>query len=84
MAAERTLTADDLRAAVAAGTLSARTESVSYLAGAAPQHRTYTGVSLYDVLTKEAEPLFSSTIKNPGLRYFLAVTGADGYEVLIG
>src|SRR5215471_14140550 len=51
--------------------------------GTTPTHRTYTGVSLYDLMTKEAEPLFSSTIKNPGLRYFVAVTGADGYEAII-
>ncbi len=46
VAAERTITATDLRNAVAAGTMTARTVSVSYLSGTTPNTRTYTGVSL--------------------------------------
>jgi hypothetical protein len=83
LATEKTYADADLRAAVTAGTLTAKTEAVNYLTGSTPTHRTYVGVSLYDVMTKLAEPLFSTTIKNPGLRYFLAVTGADGYESIV-
>jgi hypothetical protein len=81
---EKTLTAETLRSAVAAGTLTGKTESVTYNTGNTPTHRTYTGVALYDVMTKLAEPLFSSTIKNAGLRYFVAVTGADAYQAIVG
>src|SRR5262245_58718973 len=52
VAAEKTLTAAALRDAVAAGTLTAKTESVTYLTGSTPNKRTYTGVSVYDVMTK--------------------------------
>ena len=79
----KTYTDADLRAAVAAGTLTEKTETVSYLTGATPTHRAYKGVSLYDLMTKLSEPLFSPTIKNPGLRYFVAVTGADAYQSIV-
>src|ERR1700710_334082 len=77
LATEVTLTAEDLRADVAAAKVTAKTESVTYATGAARTHRSYVGVSLYEVMTKLAEPLFSTTIKNPGLRYYVNVTGAD-------
>ena len=32
---------------------------------------------------KLAEPLFGTTIKNPGLRYFVAVTAVDNYASII-
>jgi hypothetical protein len=57
-----------------------KTESVTYLQGTAPNKRSYKGVNLYDVLTKLAEPLFGTSIKNPGLRYFAAVTAVDGSD----
>src|SRR5262245_34708103 len=82
--AEKTLTANTLRAAVTAGTLTGKTESVTYNTGNTPTHRSYTGVAVYDVMTKLAEPLFSATIKNAGLRYFVAVTGADAYQAIVG
>jgi hypothetical protein len=83
IAQEVTLNATQLRAAVTAGTLTQVEESVTYNAGATPTHRSYKGVRLYDLMTKLAEPLFSTTIKNPGLRYFVTATGADAYAAII-
>src|ERR1700742_3448404 len=71
LAAEKALTVTQLRAAVAAGTLTQKEETVTYNTGATPTHRSYKGVNLYELMTKLAEPLFSTTIKNPGLRYFV-------------
>jgi hypothetical protein len=48
-----TLTDQDLRDAVTAGTLTQVTESVSYLTGTTPTNRSYNGVSLYQLMTKE-------------------------------
>src|ERR1700742_4854526 len=83
LATEQTLTATTLRNAAAAGTVTAKTESVTYNTGSTPTHRSYVGVPLYEVMTKLAEPLFSASIKNPGLLYFVAVTGAAAYEAII-
>jgi hypothetical protein len=52
--AEKTFTATTLRTAVAGGTLTGKTESVTYNTGSTPTHRSYVGVSLYDVVTKLA------------------------------
>jgi hypothetical protein len=83
LAAERTLTVTELRAAVAAGKVAEKQETVTFNTGNTPTHRSYKGVSLYEVMTKLAEPVFSTTIKNPGLRYFVAVTAADQYASII-
>ena len=83
LAQEVTLTATQLRAAVTAGTLTQVEETVTYNTGSTPTHRSYKGVSLYQLMTKLAEPLFGTTIKNPGLRYFVTATGADAYAAII-
>src|ERR1700759_1572607 len=49
-----TLTADDLRNDVAAGTLTSKTEAVHYLTGPTPTNKISTGVWLSDVMTKLA------------------------------
>lgn len=82
VAAEKTLTTAALRAAVQAGTLTAKTESVTYLSGATPNKRTYVGVPIYDVMMKLGEPLFGN-IRNVELRHFLTFTAADAYVAVI-
>ncbi|MDA0185314.1 collagen-like protein [Solirubrobacter phytolaccae] len=57
--------------------------SVTYLSGSTPNKRSYVGVSVYDVMTKLAEPLFGTSIKNAGLRHFLAFTAADNYVSIL-
>ena len=56
---------------------------MTYLSGSTPNKRTYVGVSLYEAMTKLVEPLFGTTVRNIGLRYFLAVTAVDSYRVLV-
>src|ERR1700742_1766762 len=50
VAAERTITANTLRDAVAAGTMTAKTISVEYLSGTTPNKRTYVGIPLHEVM----------------------------------
>ena len=40
-------------------------------------------MSLYEAMTKLVEPLFGTTIRNIGLRYFLSVTAVDSYRALV-
>src|SRR5215470_15624565 len=55
---------------------------VKFQAGSAVQEHDYTGPLLLDVLNL-AGPEFDATIKNDNLRHFVAVTGADGYRVVV-
>ena len=56
--------------------------TVTFLSGSTPQTHTYTGPRLIDVLNR-AVPEFDPAIKNDNLRHFVAVTGSDGYKVVV-
>ena len=59
--------------------LPATTETVTYLAGGTPVTSTFTGVSLWTLLT-DAGIVTNPTIKNDILNYYVLATGSDGYE----
>lgn len=59
--------------------LPAITETVTYLAGGAPVTATFTGVSIWTLLT-DAGLVTNPAIKNQLLQYYLLATGSDGYE----
>lgn len=59
------------------------TQSVSYLSGTTPQSRTYTGASLWSVLS-DAGITLDTTKKNDGLNRYVLATGNDGYRVAFG
>jgi DMSO/TMAO reductase YedYZ molybdopterin-dependent catalytic subunit len=62
-------------------TLPATTETVTYLAGGAPVTATFTGVSIWTLLT-DAGLVTDPAIKNDILNYYLLATGSDGYEAI--
>ena len=70
------LTAADLAA------LPQHTQTVTFLAGTAPQTHVYTGPLLVDVLNA-ADPTFDPDIKNDKLRHYASVIGPDGYAVTV-
>ncbi|MES2610923.1 MAG: molybdopterin-binding oxidoreductase [Pseudomonadota bacterium] len=59
------------------------TQSVSYLSGTTPQSRTYTGATLWSVLS-DAGITLDTTRKNDGLNRYVLATGSDGYRVAFG
>jgi DMSO/TMAO reductase YedYZ molybdopterin-dependent catalytic subunit len=61
--------------------LPARTETVTYLAGGTPLTATFTGVSLWTLLT-DAGIATNPAIKNDILNYYVLATGSDGYEAI--
>ncbi len=71
------LTADDLRANYPAQTL-----DVTYLSGEDSVSATFTGVSLWQLLSA-AQPNLNADVKNDRLSLFVVVTGSDGYQAVI-
>jgi DMSO/TMAO reductase YedYZ molybdopterin-dependent catalytic subunit len=61
--------------------LPATTERVTYLAGGTPVTATFTGVSLWTLLT-DAGIATNPAIKNDILNYYVLATGSDGYEAI--
>jgi DMSO/TMAO reductase YedYZ molybdopterin-dependent catalytic subunit len=61
--------------------LPATTETVTYLAGGTPVTATFTGVSLWTLLT-DAGIITNPAIKNDILNYYVLATGSDGYEAI--
>jgi len=61
--------------------LPATTENVTYLAGATPVNATFTGVSLWTLLTT-AGLITDPGVKNDILNYYVLATGSDGYEAI--
>jgi DMSO/TMAO reductase YedYZ molybdopterin-dependent catalytic subunit len=61
--------------------LPATTETVTYLAGGTPVTATFTGVSIWTLLT-DAGIVTNPAIKNDILNYYLLATGSDGYEAI--
>lgn len=57
------------------------TQTVSYRAGQTPQTRTYTGASLWSVVTS-AGITNDTSIHNSLLNYYVVATGTDGYRVV--
>jgi len=72
-----TLTADDLRANYPAQTL-----DVTYLSGEGSISASFTGVSLWQILSA-AQPNLNADVKNDRLSLFVVVTGSDGYQAVI-
>ena len=62
--------------------LPATTETVTYLAGGRPVTATFTGVSIWTLLTA-AGIVTDPDIKNDILNYYLLATGSDGYEAIL-
>jgi hypothetical protein len=62
--------------------LPATTETVTYLAGGTPVTATFTGVSIWTLLT-DAGIVTDPAIKNDILNYYLLATGSDGYEAIL-
>jgi hypothetical protein len=54
---------------------------VTYLAGGTPVTATFTGVSLWTLLT-DAGIVTDPTVKNDILNYYVLATGSDGYEAI--
>jgi DMSO/TMAO reductase YedYZ molybdopterin-dependent catalytic subunit len=61
--------------------LPATTETVTYLAGGTPVTATFTGVSIWTLLT-DAGIVTDPAIKNDILNYYVLATGSDGYEAI--
>ena len=57
------------------------TESVTYQAAGIPVSDTYTGTTLWNLLT-DAGGLTTTTAKNDILSKYVVATGADGYQVV--
>lgn len=62
--------------------LPSQTVAVTFRSGSGVERHVYVGPRLFDVLA-EAVPRFNPAIKNDKLRFFISVTGADGYRVLV-
>src|SRR5262245_29268640 len=71
-----TLTVADLQS------LPSQTVEVDFQTGNGPQHHTYTGVLLWDVLNRATIQLDPDR-KNDQLRKYVVLTAKDGYEVLV-
>lgn len=65
--------------AAALAALPAVTESVTYTSGGRPVSASFTGVSLWTLLTT-AGLLPDLAVRNAGLRQYVLATGSDGYE----
>jgi DMSO/TMAO reductase YedYZ molybdopterin-dependent catalytic subunit len=61
--------------------LPATIETVTYLSGGTPVTATFTGVSLWTLLT-DAGIVTDPAIKNDILNYYVLATGSDGYETI--
>jgi len=61
--------------------LPATTETVTYFAAGTPVTATFTGVSLWTLLT-DAGIITDPTVKNDILNYYVLATGSDGYEAI--
>jgi len=61
--------------------LPATTATVTYLAAGVPVTATFTGVSIWTLLT-DAGIVTDPAIKNDILNYYLLATGSDGYEAI--
>src|SRR3984893_12620474 len=61
--------------------LPATTETVTYLAAGTPVTATFTGVSIWTLLT-DAGIVTNPAIKNDILNYYVLATGSDGYEAI--
>jgi hypothetical protein len=61
--------------------LPATTETVTYLAAGNPVTATFTGVSIWTLLT-DAGIVTNAAVKNDILNYYLLATGSDGYEAV--
>lgn len=59
--------------------LPSKTEAVSYTSAGQPVSASFTGVSLWDLLTG-AGLVTDASIKNDELRQYVLATGSDGYE----
>ncbi len=62
--------------------LPATTETVTYLAGGTPVTASFTGVSLWTLLT-DAGIVTNPKVKNDILNHYLLATGSDGYEAVL-
>jgi DMSO/TMAO reductase YedYZ molybdopterin-dependent catalytic subunit len=62
--------------------LPATTETVTYLAAGTSVTSTFTGVSIWTLLT-DAGIVTNPAIKNDILNYYLLATGSDGYEAVL-
>ena len=58
------------------------TVNVTFMAGSATEHHTFTGPLLYDVLNLFA-PKFDPNVKNDRLRFYVSATGADDYQAIV-
>ena len=65
--------------AAALASLPSMTEAVTYTSGSQTVSASFTGVSLWDLLTR-AGLVTDPTIKNDELRQYVLATGSDGYE----
>ncbi len=61
--------------------LPATTETVTYVSGSKPVTASFTGVSLWTLLT-DAGVVTNPSIKNDILNYYVLATGSDGYEAV--
>ena len=61
--------------------LPATTETVTYLSSGTPVTATFTGVSIWTLLT-DAGIVTNPAIKNDILNYYLEATGSDGYSAI--
>ena len=61
--------------------LPATTETVTYISAGTPVTATFTGVSLWTLLT-DAGIVTNPAIKNDILNYYVLATGSDGYEAI--
>jgi PEP-CTERM motif len=61
--------------------LPATTETVAYLSGGTSVTATFTGVSIWTLLT-DAGIVTNPAIKNDILNYYLEATGSDGYSAI--
>ena len=59
----------------------ATTQTVTYLSGSTPVTDTYTGVSLWTLLS-DAGLITNPTIKNDVLRQYVEAVGSDGYAAI--
>jgi DMSO/TMAO reductase YedYZ molybdopterin-dependent catalytic subunit len=59
-----------------------RTVAVTFRSDKGVEHHVYVGPRLFDVLA-QAGPQFDPAIKNDKLRYFVSVSGSDGYRALV-
>lgn len=72
-----TLTAEELRANFSSETLDA-----VYLSGEETVNKTFTGVSLWQVMSA-AQPNFNADVRNDRISTFIVVTAMDGYQTVI-